>query len=1115
MDRFKLPLLAVLVFSLVVGLSAAYFFLHVEPRREYMIELELRRLDAIADRIDAQIADYRQLVGNGGTAPRLEMIEPELPPKPASRKPAIVKEDFAADGRWFVFYDSDVPRARVRAGDVVEPALEKHQFDKLILANAKGLILHQTGRGDLQLRTLAALDGLDKDGLERISRSTGTHDVEVSGRKYKLFFQPLEGDWVLCGLMRTRALQMESFRIPADVIILLVGGLLLALLALPFLKLVTIGREERLRSIDGLLAALCALIGVSVLSILLLDRIVYKQLNRVADGQLERLAGRVHEDLTRELASAREDLASLNEQALKADATAQAAGRLPEDSRHVDFFWAGSDGIQRFKWTPRGQETSKISVWKREYFQDALTGRLLPGGFAIQPIRSWTTGKDMDEIAVPVRDRDGREAVAVLSTVLASVHRPVLPPGFGFAVIEPAGRVLFHSDPKRALQENFLEETESRELEALLFAERRDSIKVRYLGRQHQIYTMPMEGLPWTIVTFRDLTLLRAIHVQIVTVALACLVLYAGLFLLLFSLVYLLSSTRARWIWPSDPRRGTYVQLAMVYACCLLAYLAPLFTGDPVFLLVNGMLVPLLALFVSYVKVRSDEGLRDDKQRMAVTVALAALSLVVAVGAWRLLPERPRVLAFSVAALAVGALFLFLPAITGFFQRHRSMMPLRGVYLASATLLLMVLTVLPAVSFFKLARDLPFENLVKHGQLRMFQQLAGRGESRDLPLGDYSTVFFATDRKPCKGSRCAQEPLPDPHLAWLVALQEDSFPIYNEHSREMARLAFDERDGWPWRWHHLAGGRLRLHGNQGSEKGTIHLSSSLPPPGFEKRDWKWLAVGVIVLALVSFGIAGFLSRNLLLLRAGSPLWMSRRRLSSLGIGSPSGLSKDAAALEESLCQARVRLLGEQRPWVEGLVWRRQVDRCLDLVRRECGPTAPLQEIGRGLLSDLGPEELDRDGLLDEIERLAESHYESLWASITEPERVVLLQLAEEGLVNPKNIQPLERLIARGLVLCDPAPRLMNESFRCHITCTSPRHEVSKREQESGRYSLWGRLQRPLYATLLGLVLFFGFTQKEALDSTIALVAAVAGGLPHVLKLVGLVGLSKTGGTPGG
>ncbi|HVR96970.1 MAG TPA: cache domain-containing protein [Thermoanaerobaculia bacterium] len=1285
LDRAKLPILA---FLIVVGLGAAYYFLHVEPRREYLTELEVRRLHAIAERIDAQLTTYRQVVGNGGTSPRFERVElkdakAEKAAKAAKaesdrQQPAGLATDIQPDGRWFRL-DSPSLRVYIRAGDLVERAVEKSSsFDRLILVDAKEGILHQTGRSDVKLGTLGALEGLSQEAMKRLHLSTGVyHDVRISGRSYDLFVQPLQENLMLCGLALSQGLRAESFKIPADWIILLSGMILIGLLAMPFLKLVTIGKQERLRAIDGLLAALCTLIGLSALTILLLDWVVYNQLNQEADGQLELLAEKIHEDFKGDLSDSLAELDAVHGRALKLEAVA----KLPAETSvaglgdHVDFFWASSDGMQQFKWTAPGQESPRISVRDRRYFQDAAAGRWLVAKgsdgkvhrFTFQPVRSWTTGEDMVEIAGSLQDSAGQPVVAVLSTTLASIHRPVLPPGFGFAVIDPQGDVLFHSEPMRALQENFFEETDNPELQALLFSDRSGLVKVRYMGRQHQVYLAPVEGLPWTIVTFRDLTLLRVVHVQIVTVALACLTLYAGLFLVLFICVYLTSSTRARWLWPSTSRRGTYLQLAAVYIGCLLAYAVPLFAGDPVFLLFNGMLVPLLVLFVSYVKVRSDERLWDDKQKVAVAVSLILLALATAIGISRLGRE---VRVFSILALVVGGLFLFLPAVTRFFGR-RSLVPTREAYLVCAALLLMVLTVLPAASFFKMARDLPLENLVKHGQLRLLQQLekpgmrplpaVARGSAEPAALrsghlrGDYSSVFFSTTHslEICDRLRCVTKRKKAPHLMWLVELQEGVFPIYSEHSREMARLALDNFEkadkvrGWPWVWNHQkqlseSTGReeegVRLHGRRDSDGYATHLSSTLPPLGLDRTALRRLAAGLAALALVSMVVIWFLGRNLLLVAADSPLWISSRRFSigALGgnqirvssrpvdlrvpnqpqaavidlaeqgfevgqalaspeladkrlvfvrrfehrLGDPGsnqaklqllealtddgdrqvivlstqdphlclvsgtlcgdteadederqrwsrvlarfatidlgGRPEDSKALEESLKNARESLLqGKRRSWIERFAWERHVDRCLGLIRRECSPTVPLQAIGRDLLSDLGAEEMDPERLLDEIRRLAEAYYETLWKSLPESEKVVLLQLAEEGLVNPRNIPPLERLMARGLVRCDKAPRLMNESFRCHVIGAVSKDAVSKIERASGQQSLWGQLQKPLYGTLVGLVLFFGFTQKEVLDSTITLVTLVAGVLPQVLKLVGFVGLSKSGDTPGG
>ena len=72
---------------------------------------------------------------------------------------------------------------------------------------------------------------------------------------------------------------------------------------------------------------------------------------------------------------------------------------------------------------------------------------------------------------------------------LLTFVNPVLPHGFGFAVLNnktekvPYYQVLFHSDSKRNLRENFLQETRANEnLNSLLFSSQKGFVDSTYWG---------------------------------------------------------------------------------------------------------------------------------------------------------------------------------------------------------------------------------------------------------------------------------------------------------------------------------------------------------------------------------------------------------------------------------------------------------------------------------------------------------------------------------------------------------------------------------------------------------------------------------------------------------
>ena len=83
---------------------------------------------------------------------------------------------------------------------------------------------------------------------------------------------------------------------------------------------------------------------------------------------------------------------------------------------------------------------------------------------------------------------------------MRSLIRPVLPPGFEFAVIDAPGKVLFHSDRQRNVSENLFEETDdNRRLRAQVAAHSAEPVNIRYWGAAYRAYVKPME-LPGTYV---------------------------------------------------------------------------------------------------------------------------------------------------------------------------------------------------------------------------------------------------------------------------------------------------------------------------------------------------------------------------------------------------------------------------------------------------------------------------------------------------------------------------------------------------------------------------------------------------------------------------------------
>jgi hypothetical protein len=154
---------------------------------------------------------------------------------------------------------------------------------------------------------------------------------------------------------------------------------------------------------------------------------------------------------------------------------------------------------------------------------------------------------------------------------------------------------------------------------------------------------------------------------------------------------------------------------------------------------------------------------------------------------------------------------------------------------------------------------------------------------------------------------------------------------------------------------------------------------------------------------------------------------------------------------------------------------------LEWVRNECRWDDRLVEIGESLLArtDLGCWE--REHVVDYVLDEAEAHYRSLWSLCSIEERMVLVQLAREGLVNPKCFDVLRHLRRRRLIRVDPRFRLMNDSFHLFVLETEECGGLGAWEREGAAESS-ARVRGPLLALGFVAAAIMLFTQgREVAD----------------------------------
>lgn len=375
---------------------------------------------------------------------------------------------------------------------------------------------------------------------------------------YRLYPQsmPFQGEEVvICGLVSNESFDQQRQQVSTVLILLISLLVFVILLSFPILKMALMGPYERMQLDDLLLASVTAILGTSLLALLLVDAYGYNGPDRLRrQRQLTMLSEHIESRIV-------DDILTLNKQ-LRAYDSLPICDRLmrrnllsqPDETGlrpqyypfFKEIFWVTPDNYLARHWSTSSAEISLINISGRSYYEDLMAGQgwPLPGDstngeqFTLASIRTRING-DLAAIVARrsqhsiVSEQAGKDTllgpdcanqndlvpcdIIMASADLPSIVNPVLPPGFGFVVIDQAGKVLFHADPTRNLQENFLEEVNLPALEAAMYSRSTLYGRGTYLGDDHDFYLQPVDQLPIFLVTFRKRNYYQVTHAQIIS----------------------------------------------------------------------------------------------------------------------------------------------------------------------------------------------------------------------------------------------------------------------------------------------------------------------------------------------------------------------------------------------------------------------------------------------------------------------------------------------------------------------------------------------------------------------------------------------------------------------
>lgn len=406
------------------------------------------------------------------------------------------------------------------------------RFAQLFLTDAEGTVFAAERRTTPELMT----GKLPLEGKDILRAAPKRERIQLGASTYFAFFRPVlipTGDregappLFVCGLVPERELTADSRRVESTYALFGLFVLAMAIVCLPAAKLWLIGPEVRYRRLDVLVFK-GAVIAGGVLSTLLVLALVARHglQQQTLDPDLRDVAHRLAHRLRSEIDDATAMLGAIQAAGglgpVEGDTClVEPASRLPSAPRWTVAFALDRDGKQVGKIYHR--EASRVAptdsrcldVADRRYFRELMEGRVralsperagmrAPMGTA-EVVRSRVTGEL--GLVVAVRAPRGRAEVLAVELPLGPLLKQLLPLDVQTIVVNPAGRVMLHSDNASFHQQSLFAdvgESDVRPLREALESELTGPLDTEYLGAPSRAYVVPLPA-GWSAIAIAPL----------------------------------------------------------------------------------------------------------------------------------------------------------------------------------------------------------------------------------------------------------------------------------------------------------------------------------------------------------------------------------------------------------------------------------------------------------------------------------------------------------------------------------------------------------------------------------------------------------------------------------
>lgn len=129
-------------------------------------------------------------------------------------------------------------------------------------------------------------------------------------------------------------------------------------------------------------------------------------------------------------------------------------------------------------------------------------------------------------------------------------------------------------------------------------------------------------------------------------------------------------------------------------------------------------------------------------------------------------------------------------------------------------------------------------------------------------------------------------------------------------------------------------------------------------------------------------------------------------------------------------------------------------------------------------------------------------YRYRWELCTQEERLLLIQVANGCVPNPRHLEPIEHLVRRGYLYQYNGWHIINKSFSRYLLTAENEKTVAAWMSDANESS-WRYIRAPLFALMIAVLGLIAYTATEAFESFAAILTAALGILPLILRGIGM------------